>query len=293
MSKGRHAFRDRRHGPGLTGHDTMAPGLPSANSRMVRNAPRADDERAARLALLAGGTPLALLFLAAATGVLALDAVALAAAAGAALAPAAVLGLAATRRHGDRSVTANAAGGGRDELTRISDRAALMAALDEVRAQATREHGQFAVALLDIDRFRTVNEEYGHRTGDRVLCDFAATVRRGLRDDDRVWRQATFGRYSGEEFLLILAGADLDGAERCAERLRKLVAGARFAGEHRLTLSAGVAEHRPGEHVEDLLRRVEGAVWLAKQSGRNRVERGAPVSDTPPLAEVVELRPAR
>lgn len=163
-----------------------------------------------------------------------------------------------------------------DDLTGLLNRRVITEILQKLKARADRTGETFSVCIIDLDNFKDVNDVYGHLTGDRVLVEFANTVSRELRGMDLVMRIDTvFGRYGGEEFILLLPETDMPGALRCAERLR-----GRQSTTHidpnghvpRCTLSAGVAEYRPGEDIESILRRADRALYAAKHAGRNRVE---------------------
>ena len=156
----------------------------------------------------------------------------------------------------------------RDELTGAYNRRFLMETLARERSRAERQAEAFAVCLVDIDHFKSVNDTFGHAAGYAVLKHFAALAPRGLRGID------TFGRYGGEEFLLVLPGTGQEGALAVAERLRAAVESAAFPGvppERRVTVTAGVAIHRKGEEVAALLARADEALYQGKRSGRNRV----------------------
>ncbi len=157
-----------------------------------------------------------------------------------------------------------------DDLTQVWNRRALMKRMDEERARCSRTGAPFAIALIDIDRFKSINDSHGHLVGDQLLRAFARRVSERLREVDLL------GRYGGEEFILLLVGTRLAGAVRLAERLREDVAAANWdevLPGLRLTMSAGVAEYRPGESLEALLERADNALYAAKRGGRNRVER--------------------
>ena len=163
-----------------------------------------------------------------------------------------------------------------DDLTGLLNRRVITAALQKLKSRADRTGETFSVCIIDLDNFKDVNDEHGHLTGDRVLVEFARTVSRELRGMDLVARSdAAFGRYGGEEFILLLPKTDLEGAHRCAERLRaRQFAVGREPGDELppCTLSAGIAEYRPGEDIEAILRRADRALYVAKHGGRNRVE---------------------
>jgi diguanylate cyclase (GGDEF)-like protein len=126
-----------------------------------------------------------------------------------------------------------------------------------------------SVIMIDVDRFKRINDDYGHAIGDEVLKRIAHILSAGQRTGDSVVR------YGGEEFLLVLQRVGLSVAGRVAERARAAVeqAGITAAGvELQLTISAGVAERRDGESREALIQRADAALYRAKAGGRNRVE---------------------
>jgi diguanylate cyclase (GGDEF)-like protein len=123
-----------------------------------------------------------------------------------------------------------------------------------------------AVAMCDVDHFKSVNDQHGHAVGDDVLRGLSTVLAGVLRSNDSVVR------YGGEEFLLLLPEVDLAAAARIAERARATVAASVLASGVRVTVSLGVAERHPGESRDDLIRRADGALYRAKGGGRNRVE---------------------
>jgi len=155
----------------------------------------------------------------------------------------------------------------RDELTGIYNRRFLMAALEREAAR-TRRGASFAVCLLDVDRFKGINDSHGHAAGDAVLKRFASIAAAELRAVD------VFGRIGGEEFLAVLPDTDLEGAVTCAERIRLAVASSRFAelpaGEG-VTVTAGVARAGRDEAPSQILARADEGLYRGKQQGRNRV----------------------
>lgn len=155
-----------------------------------------------------------------------------------------------------------------DELTGLANRRHLLQRLQELWSESERTGRSLSLVLCDIDHFKAVNDTYGHHAGDAVLVEFAAL----LRAESRAYDLA--GRFGGEEFALLLPGADAAAARSAAERLR--VAVARRAvpvdGEEiRVTASFGVACRRAATDVHDLLRRCDQALYRAKRGGRNRV----------------------
>jgi two-component system, cell cycle response regulator len=156
-----------------------------------------------------------------------------------------------------------------DPLTELANRRALMDGLEREFARASRHGRSLSVCMLDIDHFKSVNDNHGHAVGDRVLVETAKTLTRQLRVHDLV------GRYGGEEFVVVLGDTDLAGARILAERLRGAVAAMEIEIEGvrlPITASFGVSERQPDEtEIDVLLRRADGALYEAKHRGRNRV----------------------
>jgi diguanylate cyclase (GGDEF)-like protein len=155
-----------------------------------------------------------------------------------------------------------------DELTGSFNRRCIMRMLDDEIARAHRTKTPFSVALIDLDWFKRINDAHGHPTGDEVLRTFAITVFANIRNIDR------FGRYGGEEFLLILPETPRDAAARILDRQREIIADldwSAFSPGMRVTISAGVATLAPEEAADALLARADSALYKAKAQGRNRI----------------------
>jgi diguanylate cyclase (GGDEF)-like protein len=150
-----------------------------------------------------------------------------------------------------------------DALTGVLNRGAFQERLDEALAAPDKQ--PLVLALLDLDHFKLVNDLHGHPAGDRALRRFCEIVQAEARLDDAL------GRLGGEEFGLLLAGTDLDGAHSFADRLRATVARETAAGEVGLTVSIGLCESGRETTSEDLLRSADIALYSAKGAGRNRV----------------------
>ena len=153
----------------------------------------------------------------------------------------------------------------RDDLTGTYNRRYLMDALAREQSRAERVGAPFAVCVIDIDHFKSINDSYGHPIGDSVLKEFARVVPTELRAVD------VHGRFGGEEFLVILPGADMAGAQVCAERIRAKTEATAFAGVPRVTITVGVAVYAGKEPVTALLARADKALYEGKNAGRNRV----------------------
>ena len=157
-----------------------------------------------------------------------------------------------------------------DTLTGLANRRAL----DEFlrKAQTTAEWGEpLSVLMLDIDHFKTFNDQFGHSVGDQVLRLMAKVLREKVRAQDLP------ARYGGEELIAVLPDADLAACAEIAERIRRALAECtitrRSTGETlpSISVSIGVAQYRAGEAITDLIERCDRALYLAKSGGRNRV----------------------
>ena len=138
------------------------------------------------------------------------------------------------------------------------------------RQQALASRGEyvFSLCFVDLDHFKQVNDQYGHKAGDEVLQTFADIARNCVREVDFV------ARLGGEEFVLVLARTPLEGAMLVAERLRHSMEQARLDildPGHKVTASIGVTQYRPKEPIEDTMHRADVAVYSAKDRGRNQV----------------------
>jgi len=152
-----------------------------------------------------------------------------------------------------------------DALTGIANRLKIEQVLAEEIRKTSRYGSTFSIGMFDLDLFKRVNDTYGHDTGDEVLKHVATTVRMSLRDVDLL------ARWGGEEFMIIASRAALEDMVFLMERVRGAIAGAPFEGVGRITISAGVAEYKPGESCKDFLKRADDALYQAKEAGRNRV----------------------
>lgn len=155
-----------------------------------------------------------------------------------------------------------------DELTGQHNRRHFYAIAGALVNTAARHGRQLAAAMLDIDKFKKINDTYGHGVGDEVIRTVAARVRERLRSSD------VLGRYGGEEFALVLP--DHEGqADELAERIREAVSAAPVAtqaGPVPVTISVGLARLAPGDaSLDELLARADHALYRAKEAGRNRV----------------------
>jgi diguanylate cyclase len=158
-----------------------------------------------------------------------------------------------------------------DELTGLLNRRYIMRSLNEEIDRAQRTCAACSIAIIDLDFFKRINDQFGHPVGDEVLRTFAITLFANLRTTDKV------GRYGGEEFLMILPDTAKDAAVGTINRLRAIVSQVEWAGTSSiiyLTMSAGVSEIREEDTAADILARADAALYNAKNAGRNRVIAG-------------------
>ena len=159
-----------------------------------------------------------------------------------------------------------------DGLTGLDNRRHLEERLDEMFSHAKRLNEPFSCVMCDLDRFKSVNDTYGHQAGDAVLRQLAGILTGAVREVDRV------GRYGGEEFMLLLPGTVLDAAVTFAERVRKHVEAHTFTfdgGTLQRTVSFGVAAwpHPRIANCDSLVKAADDALYVAKETGRNKVVR--------------------
>jgi len=152
-----------------------------------------------------------------------------------------------------------------DTLTGLANRRAAQEVLVREVARAGRYQRELAVLMLDIDRFKVLNDGFGHPLGDRVLVALAERLRANVRTSDLV------ARWGGEEFVVVAPETPMAQAQQLAELLRSHVAKDPFLDGHRVTVSIGVASYREGGHVDALVARSDAALYRAKAAGRNRV----------------------
>jgi diguanylate cyclase (GGDEF)-like protein len=157
-----------------------------------------------------------------------------------------------------------------DALTEIYNKRYLMEYLDRELARSARYHRPLTLILLDIDLFKTINDEHGHLGGDFTLRELAACIRSVIRKEE------LFARYGGEEFVVVLPETTLDGAVSLCERIRMIIEKHTFRFEDKsfhITVSLGVANTNGDEALTpmELLRQADEKLYQAKRAGRNRV----------------------
>jgi len=152
-----------------------------------------------------------------------------------------------------------------DGLTGVFNRSHLMMRFQEELHQAKRLKHDLSCIIVDIDRFKAVNDKYGHLVGDEVLRGIASRIAGAIRAYD------ILGRYGGEEFLIVLPETDLDAARLAAERIRIGIKEAPICNVE-VTVSLGIAcRHEQDESEDDIFRRADVGLYTAKSLGRDRV----------------------
>ncbi len=159
-----------------------------------------------------------------------------------------------------------------DRMTGAWNRAHFEDLMREEGERARRSGLPVSLVMFDLDRFKAVNDNFGHAAGDLVLKTLVDRVCAELRVNDRL------GRWGGEEFMVLLPDTDRDGAVTMAERLRAAARDEPFETVGRVTISLGVGQWCPGENADTFLSRLDQALYRAKEKGRDRVE-GLPPCD--------------
>ena len=152
-----------------------------------------------------------------------------------------------------------------DKLTDIYNRRMIDQFLQVEIEIASRHNEELSLMIIDIDHFKHVNDNYGHLVGDMVLSQLSKIISDNLRNSD------IFGRYGGEEFLIICPKTNKDGAFILAEKLRIIVNDFTFDEVGHKTVSIGIAEFQTNDTIETLFKKADEALYEAKNSGRNRV----------------------
>jgi diguanylate cyclase (GGDEF)-like protein len=156
-----------------------------------------------------------------------------------------------------------------DSLTRLANRRFFIDFLAKAMAFAKRHKQPLSVIMADLDKFKAINDTYGHQAGDLVLAAFGQVLQASIRREDLA------ARFGGEEFILMLPGITAEDAAILAERLRENLENLAFPPlTTRVTASFGIAQYQPDDTFETLVKRADEALYAAKAAGRNRVMTG-------------------
>lgn len=153
-----------------------------------------------------------------------------------------------------------------DSLTQIFNRFKFSSILDEYIKESSESANTFALLIFDIDKFKSINDNYGHDVGDYVLKEFATLIKTKMREQDIV------ARWGGEEFVMLLPKTGIAGGVGIAEKIRRAIENHSFQHVGRVTVSIGVSRFNRGDNAEKILKRADSLLYKAKNSGRNRVE---------------------
>ncbi|MDF1524035.1 MAG: GGDEF domain-containing protein, partial [Trueperaceae bacterium] len=162
-----------------------------------------------------------------------------------------------------------------DALTGLANRRQADVWLRAEVERSQRYGHPFAVLMLDLDRFKRINDAHGHAAGDRVLVDLGRALARIVRATDAV------ARWGGEEFLVLLPETGRDAATALAEQMRASVGAATLGAGHHLSVSVGVAAYHPPDRAEDVVARADAALYAAKAAGRDAVRVEEPAAAGP------------
>lgn len=153
-----------------------------------------------------------------------------------------------------------------DRLTGLYNRLKLDSVFNSSLRYCKRYNRPLSAILLDIDRFKSINDTFGHQVGDIALKELSSILSKNLRQTD------TVGRWGGEEFLIICPETDSDQATLTAEKLRKVIEQHNFPTVQHITCSFGISQHHTNDTEDDIIKRADEALYAAKRNGRNRVE---------------------
>jgi len=152
-----------------------------------------------------------------------------------------------------------------DALTKINNRYKTNLEIDKQFSRSQRFNEGFSILMIDIDYFKKINDTYGHDIGDNVLKNISSLISNEIREID------CFGRWGGEEFLILLSHQKLDEAIMVATKIRKIIANYKFEKICSVTVSIGVSEYSKNDTKEALLKRADDAMYQAKEDGRNKI----------------------
>lgn len=155
-----------------------------------------------------------------------------------------------------------------DDLTKLTNRRTFIEQSDALIKSAGPRRSAGGLLYIDVDRFKSINDTFGHAAGDRVLEALAAAIRKCIRDADLA------GRLGGEEFAVLLVRAEREQAKRVAERIRlsvRDVTGVIGIEDREITISIGLAMHHPGQSLDETLSQADRFLYVAKERGRNQV----------------------
>jgi len=152
-----------------------------------------------------------------------------------------------------------------DELTQINNRRRFNILFEKSLEKLKKDKKVFSIILMDIDHFKKINDSHGHLVGDSILKMFTTLIQNNIRNED------SFSRWGGEEFVLLLSSTSINDAKNISEKLRLLIETYDFNLNQSVTCSFGVAQGHKTDTIQSLFKRIDNALYQAKNNGRNRV----------------------
>ena len=155
-----------------------------------------------------------------------------------------------------------------DYLTKLYNRREIESVVETELTRVERYNTNFSIVFIDIDKFKTINDTFGHNVGDDVLVELSKILKLHSRKTD------TVGRWGGEEFIIVCSETDIDGAFDFANNLRKIIENHKFPTVKKVTISCGVSQCEKTDTITSVVSKADDALYIAKEDGRNRVEKG-------------------
>lgn len=153
-----------------------------------------------------------------------------------------------------------------DALTGLYNRRKFSQLLDQELDRFERYQHAFVILNIDIDFFKSINDSYGHQTGDKVLQQFSTVLKSNIRNTDSA------GRWGGEEFIVLIIETDMNQAKTIAENIVSVLNKTNFEPVGKVTASIGLTQVLQGDTAEEVIKRSDQALYKAKENGRNRIE---------------------
>jgi len=155
-----------------------------------------------------------------------------------------------------------------DYLTKLYNRREIESVIETEITRADRYSTNFSIVFIDIDKFKNINDTFGHNVGDDVLVELSKILKLKSRKTD------TVGRWGGEEFIIVCSETDIDGAFDFANNLRETIENHKFLTVKQVTISCGISQYEKTDTLSSVIAKAAGALYQAKETGRNKVEKG-------------------
>jgi len=155
-----------------------------------------------------------------------------------------------------------------DYLTKLYNRREIESVIETEITRADRYSTNFSIVFIDIDKFKNINDTFGHNVGDDVLVELSKILKLKSRKTD------TVGRWGGEEFIIVCSETDIDGAFDFANNLRETIENHKFLTVKQVTISCGISQYEKTDTLSSVIAKADGALYQAKETGRNKVEKG-------------------